>query len=150
MSREGLEKLNVWLKAKNLTVFVYTRVIPSLPSSEQYNLTDQIRRAATSIPANIAEGYGRFYYQETIRFCYIARGSLEELISHIMLAEEIGELSKETELEVLLLADEVGRLINGYIAYLKKTKIGEHEPGAYHVISEDDVEYLPSPDNEQD
>lgn len=150
MSREGLEKLNAWLKAKNLAVFIYAQVLPSLPSSEQYNLTDQIRRAASSIPANIAEGYGRFYYQETIRFCYIARGSLEELISHIVLAEEIGELSYVTEMEVLQLADEVGRLINGYIAYLKKSKIGEHEPGAYHAISEDDVEYLPSPDREQD
>ena len=69
MSREGLEKLNVWLKAKNLAVFVYKRVLPSLPDSEQYNLTGQIRRAASSIPANIAEGYGRFYYQDTIRFC---------------------------------------------------------------------------------
>lgn len=150
MSREGLEKLNAWLKAKNLAVFVYTRVLPSLPGSEQYNLADQLRRAATSVPANIAEGYGRFYYQETIRFCYIARGSLEELITHIILGTEIGQISKETELEALQLADEVGRLINGYIAYLKKTKIGEHEPGAYHSISEEDVEYSSSPDPEQD
>ena len=150
MSREGLEKLNVWLKAKNLAVFVYKRVLPSLPDSEQYNLTGQIRRAASSIPANIAEGYGRFYYQDTIRFCYIARGSLEELISHIILAEEIDVLPKDTEMEVTQLADEVGRLINGYIAYLKKTKIGEHEPGARQSISEEGADYYLPFEREQD
>ncbi len=55
-----------------------------------------LRRSVQSIPANIAEGYGRFYYQESIRFCYIARGSLEETFNHITLAQQLHYLNDET------------------------------------------------------
>lgn len=75
---KGLETLQVWQRAMAFAVKVYRQVLPSLPSQEKWSLVDQLRRSVQSIPANIAEGYGRFYYQESIRFCYIARGSLEE------------------------------------------------------------------------
>lgn len=103
-------------------------------------MSQQIRRAAQSIPANIAEGYGRFYYLETIRFCYIARGSLEETISHVMLAFELGYLSEAAYKKAITSADELAKLLNGYIAYLKRSKQGENEPG-FHSIHEPFNEY---------
>jgi four helix bundle protein len=80
MSVKSLETLEVWKKSKEFAVRIYREALPLLPPEEKWNLNQQLRRASTSIPANIAEGYGRFYYQEIIRFCYIARGSLEETL----------------------------------------------------------------------
>ncbi len=92
---KGLETLLVWQKAMAFTVKVCHQVLPLIPSQEKWSLVDQLRRSVQSIPANIAEGYGRFYYQEGIRFCYIARGSLEETFSHITLAQRMNYLSDE-------------------------------------------------------
>jgi len=65
----GLETLQVWQRAMAFAVKVCRQVLPSLPSQEKWSLVNQLRRSVQSIPANIAEGYGRFYYQESIRFC---------------------------------------------------------------------------------
>jgi len=89
MSVEGLRRLKVWMRAKDFALLVYKKVLPSLPSEEKWNLSQQLRRASLSISANIAEGYGRFYYQENVRFCYTARGSLEEVLSHLTFAHEM-------------------------------------------------------------
>ena len=70
MNIEGLNRLQVYKSAQELAELVYRHANPGLPNVEKYGLTSQIRRAAASIPANIAEGYGRYYYQESIRFCY--------------------------------------------------------------------------------
>ncbi len=70
-------------KAKDFALRIYRDVLPLLPPEEKWNLIRRCRRSSLSIPANIAEGYGRFYYQEDIRFCYTARGSLEETFSHL-------------------------------------------------------------------
>jgi four helix bundle protein len=136
MSSEGLQRLDVWRKAKEYALLVYKRVIPALPAEEKWNLAQQLRRAVASIPANIAEGYGRYYYQENIRFCYIARGSLEESISHILLANELGFIVNDTCKEILGKGNELVRLINGYIAYLKRSRSGEKEPGNLASIHE--------------
>ena len=89
MSVKSLETLEVWKKAKEFALRIYREVLPLLPSEEKWNLNQQLRRASNSVPANIAEGYGRFYYQEIIRFCYIARGSLEETLSHLVMCYEL-------------------------------------------------------------
>ena len=83
MSIKSLETLEAWKKAKEFALRLYREVLPLLPPEEKWNLNQQLRRSSNSIPANIAEGYGRFYYQENIRFCYNARGSLEESLSHL-------------------------------------------------------------------
>ena len=93
-------------------------------------MTQQLRRSVQSIPANIAEGYGRYYYQESIRFCYISRGSLEETRSHLVLARKPGYLGDESVKLLEQGIDELGQMINGYIAYLKRSKRGAAEPGA--------------------
>ncbi|QRN82332.1 four helix bundle protein [Chloroflexota bacterium] len=141
MALEGLNRLQVYIAAQSLAQRVYSSVVPLLPSEEKWGLSSQIRRAVASVPANIAEGYGRYYYQETIRFCYIARGSLMELSSHFDLAREQGFISEElyhqldNEMNTLL------KLIHGFIKYLKQTKRGMNEPGS-HSISEAPGDYF--------
>jgi four helix bundle protein len=94
MSIKSLETLETWKKAREFALRVYREVLPILPPEEEWNLNQQLRRSTNSIPANIAEGYGRFYYQENIRFCYNARGSLEETLSHIVMCYELKYTTK--------------------------------------------------------
>ncbi len=86
---KGLESLLVWKKAMQFAVTISKEILVKIPVEEKYALSSQIRRASQSIPANIAEGYGRFYFQEGVRFAYIARGSLEETRSHLTFAYEM-------------------------------------------------------------
>jgi four helix bundle protein len=92
---QGLESLVVWKKALQFAVFLSGEIIKEFPVEEKYALSSQLRRACQSIPTNIAEGYGRFYYQEGIRFAYIARGSLEETRSHVNYAHQMGYISND-------------------------------------------------------
>lgn len=137
---EGLNRLKVYQEAQALAKGIYNTILPGLPPEEKWGLSSQIRRAAASIPANIAEGYGRYYYQETIRFCYLARGSLMELTSHLDLAESQGYLSKEIKARTDETLALLLRLIHGYIQYLKRSKQGESEPGS-HGISDRHISY---------
>lgn len=130
MSLKSLERLDVWRRAKDFVILVYREVLPHLPSEEKWGMNQQIRRAAQSIPANIAEGHGRYYYQENVRFCYVARGSLEATISFLSLAFELEYLPQELYNQLIEESDNLSKLINGYVAYLKRSKQGAEEPGA--------------------
>ena len=130
MALEGLNRLQVYLAAQNFAQKVYSSVLPCLPSEEKWGLGSQIRRAAASVPANIAEGYGRYYFQETIRFCYIARGSLMELSSHFDLARAQGFFPEEIYQQLDEEMNSLLKLIHGFIKYLKQTKRGSGEPGS--------------------
>jgi four helix bundle protein len=141
MALEGLNRLQIYQDAMNIAKLVYQEIIPQIPPEEKWGLASQIRRSAASIPANIAEGYGRFYYQEGIRFCYLARGSMMELSSHIELACAQGYFSKELEEKLQNQMSTLLKLVHGYINYLKKSKRGQNEPGAKR-ISEVAPEYL--------
>jgi four helix bundle protein len=94
MSVSGLEKLDVWCKARDFAVRINKEVLPLLPTEEKWALSQQLRRSSQSIPANIAEGHGRFYFQDNVRFCYIARGSLEETLSHIVYAYKVNYVTE--------------------------------------------------------
>lgn len=142
MTVMNLDRLEVWRLARDFAVTIYKKVVPLLPAGEKYNLADQLKRAAASIPANLAEGHGRFYFQDNVRFCYIARGSLTEVQSHLSLARELGLISPELYAAVTDDADAVARSINGWIAYLKKAKIGANEPGANHLVREVQAPYF--------
>ena len=126
---EGFESLVVWQKAHALKLIVHRQVVKLLPPEEKWDLADQIRRSSKSVCANIAEGYGRFYYREAIRFCYNARGSLCETQNHLIDARDLGYISEDLYKQARDLSEEVYRLLNGYISYLKKRKPGDTEPG---------------------
>jgi four helix bundle protein len=138
---KGLETLLVWQKSLAFSVEVCKTILPKLPAQEKWALVDQLRRSAQSIPANIAEGYGRFYFQESIRFCYIARGSLEETFSHLTLARQLDYFDDETYKRLNGQIAELRRMISGYIAFLKESKRGASEPGANHQIREVTPDY---------
>jgi four helix bundle protein len=142
MSVQGLVRLEVWKRAKDFAIKVYRDVLPILPPDEKWGLNQQLRRASTSISANIAEGYGRYYYQDNIRFCYNARGSLEETLSHLVFCHDIGFITATVYASLEQEGEEIGKMLNGYIAYLKKTKQGENEPGATRSAHEEQASYL--------
>ena len=111
--------------------------LQKLPVDERWGLRSQLSRSSQSIPANIAEGFGRYYYQENIHFCYIARGSLEETYSHMIAARRLAYISEELFEKGESIVNDVRKLLNGYIEYLKKSKVGENEPGApqtHHMV----------------
>jgi four helix bundle protein len=94
----------------------------SFPSEEKYRLTDQILRSSRSITANIAEGYGRFHYQENIQYCRQARGSLIETYDHLTCALDEEYINKELFYKHKEKYSELLGLLNGFILYLKKRK----------------------------
>jgi four helix bundle protein len=148
MMDKGLDTLQVWKAATQFALYICKDLLPGFPTDEKWALVSQLRRSAQSIPANIAEGYGRYYYQETIRFCYIARGSLEEAYSHLCLAKELGYLNDQVFEKLIDQIQTLRRSINGYILYLKKSRRGENEPGM-KTFREDSVPYLFSIKNDQ-
>ena len=141
MSDQGLRRLQVWVRARDFALVIYKRVLPLLPPEEKWNLNQQLRRSSLSISANIAEGYGRFYYQDNVRFCYNARGSLEETLSHLTFAVEAGYMPEELFKELETEGEEIDKMLNGYIGYLKKSKKGANEPGAIYAIREETEAY---------
>lgn len=142
MTLEGLRRLKVWVKAQDFALNIYSQVLPLLPAEEKWNLNQQLRRSSLSISANIAEGYGRFYYQDNVRFCYIARGSLEETLSHLAFAFEAKYIPENIFQQFESEGNEIDKMLNGYISYLKKSKQGANEPGANTSIREDQSPYF--------
>ncbi|RPH59366.1 MAG: four helix bundle protein [Chloroflexi bacterium] len=148
MSEQGFESLKVWQKAHELMLDVHTKLLPLLPKEEKYDLANQIQRSSKSVGANIAEGYGRFYYMDNVRFCYNARGSLDETINHLRTSLDLKYCSKDIYLQLRAKADETRRMLNGYIDWLKAQKAGEKDPGANIHIRELPGEYLIEPTRE--
>ena len=95
-------------------------VIKELPTEEKYDLASQMRRAAISCSANIAEGYGRFHYQENIQFCRISRGSMYETHDHLITCIDNQYISKELYDKIWELSMNAIKVQDGYIRYLKK------------------------------
>jgi len=116
MSERGFESLKVWQRSHQLMLDIHSRLIPLLPKTERYGLIDQIRRSSKSVGANVSEGYGRFYYGDNIRFCYNARGSLDETVNHLRVALDLNYCPEELHRDFRKQADEIRRMLNGYIA----------------------------------
>lgn len=114
MSSTDFKKLIVWQKSKDLAVDIY-RITSIGKLSKDYSLTDQMRRAAVSIPSNIAEGNDRGTNKESVRYLYIAKGSLAELMTQLVIADEIGYLEKvkfnEIEEKCTQISKSIGALI---------------------------------------
>jgi four helix bundle protein len=112
MGRNNYRDLEVWQKAMDLVELCYV-CTKSFPSEERYGLTDQIRRAAVSIPSNMAEGQARQHRKEFLQFLSIAQGSLAELETQIQIAERLHYVHGDSVQEVLIKSDQVARMITG-------------------------------------
>ncbi len=112
MAVQGVEQLHVWQRSMDLVEDVY-RVTKDFPASEMYGLTSQLRRAAVSIAANIAEGQGRDSTKEFLHFLSVARGSLVETRTELIISNRIKYLPDEMAQTLLKRVDEVGRLLSG-------------------------------------
>ncbi len=108
----GYRDWKVWRLAMDLAVDVY-KLCAAFPQQEVYGLSSQLYRAAVSIPSNIAEGQARNSYKEFGYFLGIARGSLAELETQLMLAERLGYLPPETTNIALEKAEEIGKMLKG-------------------------------------
>ena len=117
--------LLVWQRSIDLVVMIY-EVTRSFPQSELFALTSQIRRSATSIPANIAEGAGRMSQNEWNYFLHIALGSATELETHLIIAERLKYIEGELFNELHASLTEIIRMLSGLIKSLKKSKPLQH------------------------
>ena len=110
--------LIVWKEGHALVLMVY-RITKKFPKEETYSLIDQMRRAAASITANIAEGFGRNSYKEKLQFYYISQGSLTELKNFILIGKDVGYLNNTDFDELVGQANKTHQILQGFI---QKTK----------------------------
>jgi four helix bundle protein len=106
--------LEVWKAARELRKEIYN-LAKSLRELERFGLANQLRRAATSVTANVAEGFGRFGYQENVQFCRQARGSVYEVRDHLTTCVDAGYLELPEGRRLGRIAQRVAQLINGYL-----------------------------------
>jgi four helix bundle protein len=107
---KSFEDLTVWREAHNLTLEVY-RLTTKFPGAEKYGITSQLRRCSSSVPANIAEGFGRATTRELLRCLQIARGELEETRDFILLSRDLGYVTPNDYEVVGRHCNSIGRLI---------------------------------------
>ena len=112
MKIRSYEDLKVWQLAMELVELVYM-VTEKFPKKEQYRLVDQLCRASVSVPSNIAEGSMRHTTREYIRFVGIAQGSLAEVETQVMIAKKLGFLEENDYLNIMNVASDVGKMLNG-------------------------------------
>jgi len=113
------EKLDVWCVAMDFVVVVY-QATESFPKEEKFGLISQIRRAAVSIPANVAEGAARRSPKEFVHFISNAQGSASELETELLIAQRLGYLQKSIYLEMHNTLDNIGRMLIGLAQHLER------------------------------
>jgi four helix bundle protein len=107
---QSVRELKIWQKSMDLVEACY-KFSAALPNAERFGLTSQIRRAASSVPANIAEGFGRWNTRDFARFLAIACGSVRELETHIIITQRLGFASPASAEQVLRATDELARML---------------------------------------
>jgi four helix bundle protein len=112
--------LSAWQRARQLALHVY-RATQTFPNDERFGMTSQVRRSAVSVPSNIAEGYGRGRAADYARFLRIARGSLFELETQLMLSLDLGYLSPDSHEELQSLINECARPLSGLIRSIERS-----------------------------
>jgi len=114
----SVEEVPAWKKAHELTLLVY-EVTKNFPSSETYDLNSQLRRYASSVPANITEGFYRNTNKELLQFLYNSRGSLGETVYFIKLSKDLRYVGEKNFLLLKEGYDDLGKQLNGWIKSLK-------------------------------
>ena len=120
-SFRSFEDLECWKACTEVRRFI-TEMVKKYPKEEKYALVNDMKRAARSTTHNIAEGFGRFHFQENMQFCRISRGSLYELIDQLITSKDDGYITMEEYETGRDLINKALPLLNGYIAYLSRRK----------------------------
>lgn len=121
MKIEKLEDLKAWAEARKLGRMIY-EAVRSLPAEEKYGVKRHMLENARNAPANIAEGFGRFHYQESIQFYRVARGCLEEQHNDVYICLDRDYISQPTANNLLYQIDLVEKLLNGLVGSAHKAK----------------------------
>ena len=116
------KKLDVWQQSMQLVKEIYL-MAKSFPKEELYALTSQTKRAAVSVPCNIAEGIGRNYKKDTIQFLHISRGSLYEVETLLNIAVMVAIITEDSFNKIALLIEKCMQLLNGLIRYYEKSNL---------------------------
>ena len=117
----SFEELEAWKAGREIRKKI-SELIRKFPVEEKYRLVDQLLRSSRSITANIAEGFGRFHFQENIQFCRQSRGSAFETIDHLICAYDEKIINSDTCDIIKSDINNFLKILNGYISYLKKAK----------------------------
>ncbi len=120
-SFKSFEDLECWQACTEVRRFI-TELVKQYPKEEKFALVDDMKRAARSTTHNVAEGFGRYHFQENIQFCRHSRGSLHELIDQLITSLDEGHIAKEQYDEGRELIKRALSLLNGYINYLSRQK----------------------------
>ena len=117
----NFESLEVWKECRLFRIQI-SSTVKTFPSEEKYRLADQLIRASRSVTANIAEGHGRYHFQENSHFCRQGRGSLTETLDHLICAHDEKYISEIQLREIRVQYEKCLKLLNGYIGFLQKQK----------------------------
>lgn len=110
--------LETWQLAHECTKEIYA-ITTSFPKEERYGMTSQLRRASSSVGANIAEGFDRYHYNDKVRFYHIARGSLSEVMNFVLLTKDLSYIEPTKARELLTKTIQVRKLLNGMIRSIR-------------------------------
>jgi four helix bundle protein len=132
MKVKSFEDLTVWQEAHKLTLEVY-KLTAKFPGTEKYGVVSQLRRCSSSVPANIAEGFGRATTRELLRCLQIARGELEETRYFVLLSRDLGYVTSEDCESIAQHCNSIGRLINALGSSSKRRlALGGESPVTNH------------------
>jgi len=125
-SFKSFEELDCWKACREVRQYIVS-LVKKYPSEEKFRLSDDMIRAARSTTHNIAEGFGRFHYQENIQFCRHSRGSLHELKDQLICSLDEEFITKDEYEKGFALIDSALALLNGYINYLSRKKTSNYK-----------------------
>jgi four helix bundle protein len=115
---KSFEEMPLWQQAHALAVTIH-ELSASFPRQEEYGLTSQLRRAAVSIPANVAEAFGRYHYRDKLNFYYHSRGSACEVRSHLLYARDVGYLAADDFNRIVHALETIVQQLNAVIATIR-------------------------------
>jgi len=137
----GFEDLDCYKLALDVVVNAH-ELAKNLPPEEKYDMAVQIRRSAKSVTANIAEGYGRYHYLDSLRYYSIARGELNETLAHFANALALGYIAKEYYGEIYTLIRKAESTLNGFMNYVRKQRAGDNEPPEHRTREDEEYYHL--------
>jgi four helix bundle protein len=137
--KRGFEDLECYQLALEVMAQVH-RFSWSLPPDEKYDLYSQIRRASKNVTGNIAEGYGRYHYLDSLHYYSIARGELNETLSRLIEARTLDYINQPDFESIYKLIRQTEQTLNGYMTYVRRQRAGAQESGD-RKVRDDSVDY---------